>query len=268
MGEKFDPNAHAPILLAYTYIVLLPLPLFSIATTNIPPLPPSRTCRPEPTFPVVALPFPEPRPEPGLVRAVPPERRQVLQFPEEADVQQPVVPEPRQPVAVQQFGERRQRIVALRLCRRPAPPRRAAAAAATAATVAQQAAAGRTSAATDHHQFLRVASGVHFRSVVGGGGGGGGHHAGLQQTPTVAVRSHAAPTVVPAAAAVRRNAREKQKQILPNSVINVSGLSLPHPLSRTCTVRVIFPTPFLPADPMNSSATLRNVLLCVRNFNF
>lgn len=134
---------------------------------------------------VVALPHAEPRPESGHFRGVPPERRQVLQLPEKTHVQ-PVVPEPRQPVAVQQHGQRRRvrlhdfrpgEAVRRRGHRRPA----------------------------QHDQF-RVTSGVHVAGV----------HAGLQQQRRrrrrQAARSHAVDV---------GHAREKQEQILPNSVINV-----------------------------------------------
>lgn len=151
--------------------------------------------------------FAEPWLEPGLVRAVPPERRQVLEFPEETHVQ-PVVPEPGQPVAVQQHGERRKRrrrVVSERFGRRDLADigrrrrlhdrrrghRRPEAAAADPAADDQ----------------FRLAAGVHD-------GAGRGHHAGIRR-PQDAPATRAHPDH-----ADRRDPRQKQEQILSDPVIN------------------------------------------------
>lgn len=131
--------------------------------------------------------FAEPGPEPGHV-GVPPERRQVLQLPEEADVQ-PVVPEPGQPVAVQQHGQRRRRLVG-RGVRRVAAVRRGGG----------RPAAGAAPPAAAHDQ-LGLAAGVHLADRV---------HARLRRGQQ-ATRPH--PGV--------GHPRQEQEQILPNSVINV-----------------------------------------------
>lgn len=142
-------------------------------------------------FPVYFAPLAEPRPQSGTV-GLPAERRQILQLPEEADFQ-PVVPEPGQPVAVQQLGQQRadagvQRAVPAVLRRRRRHRRRRRRGG------GRPAAAARPAAADD--QF-RLAARVHVARF----------HARL---PAGHPRR---------AAADDRHAREKQKQILPNSVI-------------------------------------------------
>lgn len=135
----------------------------------------------------------EPRPQSGTV-GLPAERRQILQLSEEADVQQ-VVPEPGQPVAVQQLGQQRadagvQRAVPVvrrrrrRRDGRPAP---------------EPAATARPAAADDQFRLAARVRVARFYARLPAG--------------------HPHRAAAAGAAADDDHAREKQKQILPNSVI-------------------------------------------------